>query len=100
MNQARILTLLKEASQPDCSLQRFTEIQCELGSASAATRADGTYDAEGRVAGLLVVFDHLIVDVWQNRRDMLPALFPVFALISGDRDHGFIIAGINWELVP
>ncbi len=100
MQQTRILELLKEASRQSCTIERFNQIQCELGSASAAMGPDGVYQIEGTVAGLQLVLDHLIVDAWENRRDMLPGLFPVFALISGDRDDRYIIADIDWSLVP
>ena len=99
MNQKELMALLQEAATPGCTWERQNEIQCILGSASPAMRDDGVYEIEGREAGMQLVLDHLYVDVIQNRPELLPSLFPVFAVICGDRQEGLICASVDWSLV-
>lgn len=99
VTQEKIKDLLAEAANPKCAPHRRNEIQCELGHATAAMRPNGVYDIDSREAGILVVIEHLYVDTLQNRPEILPALFPVFALACGDRDNGLIVTDIDWKHV-
>lgn len=98
MNQKEMKTLLQEAASPDCSWRRRNEIQCKLGKASPAMQADGVYKIKGREAGMHLVLDKLYVDTIQNRPELLPLLFPAFAVICGDRQEGIICADVDWSL--
>jgi len=98
MNQKELKALLQEAADPNCSWQRRNEIQCKLGQASPAMGADGVYEIEGREAGMHLVLDKLYVDTIQHRPELLPSLFPVFAVICGDRKEGIICADVDWSL--
>ena len=99
MDQRELKALLDEAAKPSCSWQRQNEIQCRLGEASPAMGVDGVRKIEGPVEGMQIVLDHLYTDTIQNRPDLLPALFPVFALICGDREDRTICADVDWSLV-
>ncbi|MCR4328790.1 MAG: hypothetical protein NUV53_04785 [Patescibacteria group bacterium] len=99
MNQKELKLLLQEAASPDCPWQRRNEIQCKLGEASPAMRADGVYEIDGREAGMHLVLNQLYVDTIQNRPDLLPSLFPAFAVICGDREEGIICADVDWLFI-
>jgi len=99
VNQRELKGLLEEAARRDCSWKRRNEIQCLLGAASAAMGADGVYEIDNPEAGMHLVLGKLYTDTIQNRRELLPSLFPVFAVICGDREEGFICADVDWSLV-
>lgn len=95
MKQKEIRRLLEEASQLHCTWQRRNQIQCQLGEASAAVCGDG---AESRVAGLQLILDKLYVDTLKSYPGYLPKLFPVFAMICGERDNRMLVTDVNWYL--
>jgi len=97
MNQRELKALLEEAAAPNCSPQRRNQIQCLLGEATAAMGEDGVYKIKGRAAGLHLLLDALYVETVQHRPELLPALFPAFAIICGDRKDGHIIAKVDWS---
>ena len=99
MDQREIKSLLQEACNQDCSWTRRTEIQCEFGKASAAMGVNGIYKAEGPGSGLIAFLDELYIDTLVNRPEFLLSLFPVFAMICGDREGGSICTGVDWSLV-
>ena len=99
MNQRELKVLLEEAAKPECTPRRRNSIQCLLGEASAAMGKDGVYTINGREAGMHLVLNALYVDTLNNRPELLPSLFPIFAIICGDREEGFICAHIDWSLV-
>ncbi len=99
MNQKELKSLLDEAAQNDCSWQRRNEIHCMLGKASPGMGADGVYEIDTPGAGIQAVLDELWVETVQNRPQLLPALFPAFAVMCGDREDGTINAGVDWSLV-
>lgn len=99
MKQSELKALLKEAANPECSWQRRNEIQCKLGDATAAMNEDGVYKIEGREAGLHLLLDSLYVSTVQNRPELLPTLFPAFAIICGDREEGILVADVDWSIV-
>ena len=92
MDQKRIMELLQEAAQIKNPIDnRFNEIGAELGSQVAHRRKDRH---EGIVHGLF--FDA----VQNNRQRLLPSLFPVFALLCGDRDETkSVVAPVDWSLM-
>lgn len=99
MDQRELKALLEEAAKPDCSWQRRNQIQCRLGEATAAMGKNGVYKTEGREAGLLLLLEALYVTTVQNRPELLPSLFPTFAIICGDRDAKSLVAEVDWSLV-
>ncbi|MFH1656738.1 MAG: hypothetical protein ABH956_03125 [Candidatus Nealsonbacteria bacterium] len=88
MKQERIIELLNEAADPTCSDKRLIEIQHEL-------RAN--VNTNHRILGLILInsFHDCII----QSRDLLPSLFPVCAILCGDRDPDRIFANINWSLI-
>ena len=100
MDQQRLMELLTEASKPECDSRRRNSIQVELGQASAAAGKDGVIEVEGKVAGIHLVLETLYVQTILNRPELLPTLFPAFAVICGDRDENLVVADTNWSLVP
>ncbi len=100
MDQNVLKALLEEAAQSNCTWERRNAIQCLLGEASVALGEDGAFESEGREAGMQLVLDKLYVDVIDHRPEVLPALFPVFALLCGDRKEGLMCADVDWSLVP
>lgn len=90
MQQAEIKSLLEEAANPDCPPARLNEIQCIFGGAIAANCQEDSFHA---------LLDALYVGAINNRQEHLPALFPIFAAICGDRKEGVIIADVDWSLV-
>ncbi len=99
MDQKELKALLTEASQSGCSGRRLNEIHCKLQDACCAVKKDGTYKETGRRAGMSLVLDKLYVDTIQNRQEILPVLFPAFAVICGDRKDNSLYADIDWALV-
>ena len=99
MQQNRIKELLAEASSPDCNDTRVDAIQVELSQATAAMEEDGTYSIAGEKGAANFVLSGLFHSTQANRREKLPDLFPVFALLCGDREPGHMTADIDWSLV-
>ncbi len=108
MQQKRILELLQEASQPNCTLARANQIELELREGCpkhvdqenprGGERENG-YE-EGRCDGHDEVINSLFVDTFEKRRELLPSLFPLFAMICGDKDDNMMRADIDWSLLP
>jgi hypothetical protein len=94
MNQLEIKVLLHEASNPECSWRRRNEIQCEFEKAMVPGE-----DGEGEEAGLLLLLTSLYASTVQNRPELLPTLFPTFAIICGDRKEDMLIADVDWTIV-
>jgi hypothetical protein len=99
MDQKQIMELLQEAAQPDCTCQRINQIQLELSRATVAMGTDGVRKIEGKEAGISVVLNTLFADTFKNRRDLLPTLFPAFAIICGDRYHPGFTTNVDWSIV-
>ena len=100
MNQSRIKQLLEEAGAPDCDAMRYNHIWCELEHASAT---DGGVDeadsTSGPAVGLSIAVGRLLLSAWENdQRAALPRLFPVFALICGDKGPDDLVANIDWTI--
>ena len=87
MKERRILDLLREAAT--CDDRRFNQIQSALG---AEVYDVGTLNTPG----LKLVLDALIVSARESCPKRLPNLYPVFALLCGDREDGKMVAEIDW----
>jgi len=98
MKQKEIKALLEEASQPDCSWQRRNQIQCELIDALIAFRPVSWPTGTGRIEGFKLILEKLYVDTLHYYPMYLPNLFPVFAMICGERDDDMIVADVIWSL--
>ena len=85
MNQKELKELLNEAASPDTSWQRRNEIQRKLHHAA--------------VIWLGPVVNKLYVDTIQNRPDLLPYLFPFFAIVCGYDNTGSTLPNIDWSLM-
>ena len=99
MDQREIKSLLQEASDRDCSWPRRIEIQGKLSGASAAMGVNGIFKTDEPESGMLIVLENLYTNTILNYPELLPSLFPVFAIICGDREEGSICANVNWSLV-
>lgn len=103
MKQQQILALLKEATAlkfdniNDPDFQRLNKIQIELTEAVYQDH-EGQDPFNSRAAGFQTIVGHLFVDTFRNRPDYLPALFPVFAVLCGDRDV-MILSDVDWSLL-
>ncbi len=98
MRQKEIKALLEEASQPDCPWQRRNQIQCRLVEALAMYRPVRGRAGIERAEQLKLLLEKLYVDTLKNYPRYLPKLFPVFAMICGDRDDDMIVADVAWYL--
>lgn len=97
MKQQKVKELLEEAAKSDCTWQRRTDIQCLLRAATAAGKS-GKYKSSRSVSGLLVALDTLYVQTIENKPEILPSLFPFFAIVCGDREEEMIYANVDWSL--
>lgn len=113
MKQEKILELLKEAARTSCTIKRRNNIQNELREELSiimnnCDRVDhpdrvdnpGRANCEGgRGAGMMLLLDMLYIDTVHHRPEALPALFPFFAMICGDRTY-LMTADVDWSLYP
>lgn len=98
MDQQRIKELLYEAARLTASEYiRFSQIQCELGDAIYKTTSGSVN--EDKTDSLRLILDQALVATRNHRPDLLPTLFPVIAIICGDRLEGKIVADPDWSLV-
>jgi len=96
VRQEEIKTLLLEASEQQCTLFRLIEIQKEFLDACFP---EGSTD-EGPECGIRLLVGQLFVEITDKRREILPTLFPFFAIACGDRNGINLTAEkINWGLV-
>jgi len=92
MIQSEIKRLLEEAANLECSLKKRTEIQRLL--------EDEIVKGEEQTNGIKSVFNNLYVETIENRPELLPTLFPAFAVMCSERDDGMVITTrIDWELM-
>jgi len=99
MKQKEIKALLEEASQPYCSWQRRSQIQCMLVAALVAYRPMCGSAGIGRIEGFKLIIEKLYVDTLYYNPKCLPDLFPVFAMICGARGDDMLVADVDWSLV-
>lgn len=99
MNQKYLMALLQEAANPNCHFHRKNKIQCELSAAICQRGAVDTAFDDGKREGLELVVSMLYNDALDNRPDLLPSLFPVFAILCGDRGPHMICSDVDWLLM-
>lgn len=62
---------------------------------------DKTQFGEGRTAIRDQIFSTIYWQTLLNSPESLPFLFPVFAVLCGDREEGFTLNNaIDWSLMP
>ena len=93
MNQRDLMTLLKEAMKSECSSQRRCEIQCSL------CNAIGEYVNDPKRSVIRTLLELLYTDTLQNRPELLPTLFPFFAIVCGDHEEKYIFADVDWSIM-
>lgn len=107
MEQEKILELLKEAARISCTTNRRNNIQNELreefsmimNNCDRVDHPDRVSCEGGRGAGMMLLLDMLYIDTVHHRPEALPALFPFFAMICGDRTY-LMTADVDWSLYP
>lgn len=99
MEQRKIMALLKEAAKPKCPAKRLTNIAIELKGVVETEDSDGDIEIDGRSAGFAVLVESLFHQTLQNKPDQLPALFPAFAMLCGDKGEDKLLADVDWTLV-
>lgn len=113
MNQRKILDLLFEARDiakelndaiagntpiPERAVSiafRINTIHCLLSSGLYRDNEGGD-PLNSRAAGLQLVLDKLFVNATEHNPDSLLALFPVFAMLCGDRPADSVLANPEW----
>lgn len=98
MKQKELMALLEEAAKPDCTVRRRIDIQCLLRAATVAGKKSGGYEIRGSAGTIVAILDMLYDDTVKNRPEILPSLFPIFALLCGDREKRMETAQIDWSL--
>lgn len=92
MNQQHLMDLLIEASTSNDS-NRINDIHIELAKA-----ANGLDEMDTPLSGVEVVLSHLFIGVCtSDNRDILPKLFPAFAIMCGEKGTD-LVSHINWEV--
>lgn len=99
MEQRHVMSLLKEAASPGCHYHRRNQIQCKLSEAASEKDRTGAGFDEGKKEGIKLVLDKLYADTLEHNPELLPSLFPVFAIICGDRKKGMLCANVDWTLL-
>lgn len=97
MRQQEIMSLLCEAANPSCGLRRTVEIRHKLINEIYRDAEDGRSEEEPE--NIEVVLEKLFLDTLQNKPHLLPMLFPFFAVVCGDREDGFIVADVDWNII-
>ncbi len=95
MQQAEIKSLLIELAQDDCSFARHQEVsQLFYAAAQRRPAPDSTTDDTSML--FTAMLNKLLRIV--NKKH-LPGLFPVFAMLCGDRYDFIGFAEIDWDLM-
>ncbi len=95
MEQKEIKSLLAELANPNCLPDRWHEITDSLyEAAKRAPAPDSTYDPTSDI--FMVIITRLL----STKPQCLPGLFPLFALLCGDRRRTSMVADIDWSLMP
>ena len=95
MNQLVLKLLLEKASDSECSSELRNAIHCTL---ERSVDPKGVLEAEERRV-LKTLLGKFFVETCRARPDLLPSLFPVFAMICGERARNKIFADINWSSI-
>ena len=96
MRQQLLKQYLQKAAEPDCTLGMREEILRRLREAAMQNRdVEEVLDREEwSTEYVKELFDALV----SNSPELLPGLFPAFALLCGDRD-GSPFAQIEWSAI-
>lgn len=95
MQQQEIKSLLAELASPTCQIDRWHEIAEKFYAAAKRPLApDSTYDPTSDI------FVVIITRLLSAKPQYLPGLFPVFAMVCGDRRSTAVVADIDWHLMP
>ena len=96
MDQRLITQLLKEASCRDCLPARRQEI-ADIFLAATPEGDNELAPGNDIAAGIRTVLMRIWTKATEEKPEVLPLLFPVFALICGDKT-GPHFSRINWEI--
>jgi hypothetical protein len=95
VQQTEIKLLLEELAKPACSFERHQEVSKLFFEAAQRRPApDSTNDETSKL--FTMILNRLLRIVAKER---LPGLFPVFAMICGDRHDLNGLAEIDWDLM-
>ena len=86
MKQKDIMALLKEAAEPRCALKRRKAILADLQKEVFGPSNDS------RRLGLDIILGAAFKTTLEAKPDHLVSLFPVFALLCGDRQENEVVA--------
>ena len=96
MKQEMIMGLLKEAADPNCSTERQNGICCELED---NVYGDEEWNDDLRGGGMKLIVNVVFMFTVKNRPEILPSLFPVFAILCGDREDLIHCSEVDWSLL-
>ena len=100
MKQIELKKLLIEATEPGCSEERRDEILQMLKECTNYMGADWCMISGHRAAPLQLFIKELFTGTLKNRPELLPSLFPAFAVLCGDREKKTEhTIPVEWELV-
>ena len=99
MDQKALLFLLKEASEPECPAERIIDIAISLKGQIKRDDSDDSDSINTRYEGMCLVFEALFNKTLDNNPGYLPKLFPVFALLCGDKEDDMLVAKIDWTVL-
>ncbi len=98
MNQRHVLTLLKQAAESGCVPELRENILEQLQD-SLFGKAEFVIGWSGTSA-LDEAMEKLFTEVSEHRPSLLPVLFPLFAILCGDREgEAEFFADIDWSLI-
>ncbi len=105
MDQKQIKNLLVEASGHDCRKERLEEIFSQLWNETkiAKLSLSGHWLHAGEDIGTTTILQSLWKDCLTNRQEAMLSLFPIFALLCGNRTPAEEKRGklpkIEWNLL-
>lgn len=95
MNQKDLMTLLVEATTAEP--KRANEIHARFENAVIGNDMI-MHGRDDREAGIRLVLDELYSQTMNENPALLPALFPVFAIICGLDKLGYPTAEVDWDV--
>lgn len=95
VKQREIKDLLVELASPECSFLRHQEISQRFHE--AAKRRPAPDSPNDNTSYLFVMILNRLLRTVNGQ--YLPGLFPVFALLCGDRDDLDVLADVDWSLM-
>jgi hypothetical protein len=95
VQQSEIRDLLAELARSECSFLRHQEVSQRFHE--AAKRRPAPDSPNDNTSSLFVMILNRLLRI--ANRQHLPGLFPVFALLCGDRDDLDVLADVDWSLM-